>query len=118
MNACAGIDLGTEPVVGLGSVCRRQGSDEIGWIVTALADQFGLDNLHGFGVKALGVAKYGAALASSDSMAWSLDGRHVAGCAHGTRGKSEANCIAFGLEWRERLLAQFNPWRQAGLAVL
>jgi hypothetical protein len=112
-----GIDLATEPVVGLGSVCRRQGSDEIGRIVTTLADQFGLENLHGFGVKSLGVAKYGAALASSDSMAWSQDGRHVAGCRHGTRGKTEANCIAYGLEWRERMLANLNPWRQTGLAV-
>lgn len=114
--ADAGIDLAAEPVVGLGSVCRRQGSDEIGRIVTVLADQFGLA-LHGFGVKSLGVAKYGATLASSDSMAWSQDGRHVAGCAHGTRGKTEANCLAYGLEWRSRLLAQLNPWRQTGLAV-
>lgn len=113
----AGIDLAAEPIVGLGSVCRRQATDEIGWIVTTLADQFGLENLHGFGVKSLGVAKYGAALASSDSMAWSQDGRHVSGCAHGTRGKTEANCIAYGLEWRERMLANLNPWRQTGLAV-
>lgn len=117
LYAEAGIDLAAEPIVGLGSVCRRQGTDEIGWIVTTLADQFGLENLHGFGVKSLGIAKYGAALASSDSMAWSQDGRHVAGCAHGTRGKTEANCIAYGLEWRERMLANLNPWRQTGLAV-
>lgn len=114
----ARIDLASEPVVGLGSVCKRQGADEIGRIVTVLADDFGLCNLHGFGVKAGGVSKYGGALASSDSMAWSFEGRHVSGCAHGTRGQTEANCIAYGLEWRARLLAGINPWHQPSLGGL
>jgi len=117
LYAEAGLDLKSEPTVGLGSVCKRQHTDEIGRIVTVLADQFGLANLHGFGVKAQGIAKYGAALASSDSLAWSTDGRWTPGCAHGTRGKSEANCIAFGLEWRTRTLSHLNPWHQTGLAV-
>lgn len=113
----AGIDLKSEPVVGLGSVCRRQGRDEIGWIVTTLADEFGLENLHGFGVKAQGIALYGSALRSSDSLAWSKAGRKVPGCAHGTRGATEANCIEFGLEWRTKTLTNLNPWHQTGLAV-
>lgn len=116
LYADAGIDLAAEPVVGLGSVCKRQSSDEIGRIVTTLVDEFDL-KLHGLGVKAQGVAKYGAALTSSDSLAWSMDGKHVPGCKHGTRGKNEANCIAYGLEWRERVLAAVNPWHQQGLAV-
>lgn len=44
----AGVDLAAKPVVGLGSVCRRQGTAKIGAIVTAFADR-GL-RLHGFGV--------------------------------------------------------------------
>lgn len=113
----AGIDLAAEPIVGIGSVCKRQGTDEIGRVVTVLADEFGL-KLHGFGVKSTGVSKYGAALTSSDSMAWSKAGRAVPGCAHGTRGKTEANCIEFGLEWRARMLASVNPWHQASLGGL
>jgi hypothetical protein len=116
MFAAAGIDLAAEPVVGLGSVCKRQHTDEIGRIVTTLADEFGI-NLHGFGVKFQGVAKYGAALASSDSMAWSAEGRHVPGCAHGTRGKNEANCIEYGLAWRDRLMRSITPWHQPGLQL-
>jgi hypothetical protein len=116
MYADAGIDLTAEPVVGLGSVCRRQGTDEIGRIVTVLADQYGL-KLHGFGVKLGGVAKYGSALTSSDSMAWSADGRRRAGCAHGRPVKSEANCIHYALEWRDRLIRSITPWHQPGLAV-
>lgn len=112
MYADSPIDLAAEPTVGLGSVCRRQHTDEIGRIVEYLADSYELANLHGFGVKAEGVAKYGAALASSDSMAWSLAGRHEDGCAHGSRAKSEANCITYALAYRERVLANLNPWRQ------
>jgi hypothetical protein len=115
--ADAGIDLASEPVVGLGSVCRRQNTDEIGRIVTTLADQFGLGNLHGFGVKLQGVAKYGSVLASADSMAWSTAGRHVPGCSQGRPVKNEANCLHFALEYRERVLSSINPWHQTGLAV-
>jgi hypothetical protein len=46
--AAAGVDLGAEPIVGLGSVCRRQATGEIGAIVSTFADRGWL--LHGFGV--------------------------------------------------------------------
>jgi hypothetical protein len=66
MYADAGIDLAREPLVGLGSVCRRQSTDDIAEIVTTLAD-LGL-RLHGFGVKTAGLARYGHALASADCL--------------------------------------------------
>jgi hypothetical protein len=116
MYAESGIDLFSEPVVGLGSVCRRQGADDIGRIVTALADA-GLENLHGFGVKLQGVAKYGSALASADSMAWSTAGRRVPGCSQGRAVKNEANCLHYALEYRAKVLASLNPWQQTGLPV-
>jgi len=97
----AGIDLTTEPVVGLGSVCRRQASREIAALVADLAGE-GL-RLHGFGVKARGLGLYAAYLASADSMAWSLRGTHIRPCAHGPRA-SEANCLPFALGWRDRVL--------------
>jgi hypothetical protein len=98
--AAAGVDLTREPVVGLGSVCRRQGTGEIGLIVSTLARQ-GL-RLHGFGVKVEGLAAYAADLGSADSMAWSFRGRHVPGCGPGH--KTEANCLTFARAWRDRLL--------------
>jgi hypothetical protein len=118
----AGMDLGAEPICGLGSVCRRQGADEIGQIVTTLADDFHL-NLHGFGIKKLGVEKYGSALKSSDSMAWSKAGRAIRGCSQGRRGRSglpiktEANCLHYALDYRRDLLANVNPWRQTSLPI-
>jgi hypothetical protein len=52
-----GIDLVAEPLVGLGSIRRRQATSEIDRIVTTLAGQ-GL-RLHGFGVKTAGLGRYG-----------------------------------------------------------
>jgi hypothetical protein len=104
--ARVGIDLTAEPIVGLGSVCRRQATTEIGEIVGRLSG-LGLQ-LHGFGVKANGLHRYGGCLASADSMAWSFQGRHMHGCSHRPPGQrpvsSEANCLAFARQWRRRLL--------------
>lgn len=98
LYAAAGIDLAVQPVVGLGSVCRRQGG-EAEWIVRSLAPL----RLHGFGIKTTGLLKYGHRLASADSLAWSYDARRgapMAACTH----KSCANCLSRATWWRDRLL--------------
>jgi hypothetical protein len=105
MYADAGIDLTEEPLVGLGSVCRRQATEEIAAVVIRLHG-LGL-RLHGFGVKTEGIRRYGNYLASADSMAWSLRGRHISGCAHRAHSQrpvaSEANCIHFARQWRDQV---------------
>ncbi len=101
MYAAAGVDLTMQPLVGLGSVCRRQSTGEIGAIVATLAG-YGLA-LHGFGVKTAGLRSYSMYLTSADSMSWSRRGRQVHPCGHG-RAKSEANCLVFAQQWRERVL--------------
>jgi hypothetical protein len=98
----AGVDLTAEPLVGLGSVCRRQATREIAAIVADLAA--GGLALHGFGVKTSGLARYAAYLSSADSLAWSARGRRVTPCTH-SPAKSEANCPQFALTWRTRVLA-------------
>lgn len=75
--AAAGVDLTASPVVGVGSVCRRQRTGEIVRLLEGLA-RLGL-RLHGFGVKATGLRQAGHLLASADSMAWSQDGRRLGG---------------------------------------
>ncbi|OKI16798.1 hypothetical protein A6A07_11150 [Streptomyces sp. CB03911] len=102
LYADAGIDLAAEPVVGLGSVCRRQATTEIGDIVTLFTSR-GL-RLHGFGVKTRGLADYGDDLGSADSMAWSLAARRSAPLAGHTH-KNCANCPDWALAWRRRILA-------------
>lgn len=99
----AGVNLDAEPIVGIGSVCRRESTDDIGRIVWRLNTVLGL-RLHGFGVKGAGVRKYGRFLTSSDSMAWSARGRRVKPCPH-TGVSSCANCRPHAMEWRSRVLA-------------
>lgn len=102
LYAEAGVDLAALPLVGIGSVCRRQHTAEIGAIVGELSGR-GL-RLHGFGVKKTGLAQYGEGLASADSMAWSFRARRsppLPGCTH----KSCSNCDRFALRWRDELLA-------------
>lgn len=96
-----GIVLETEPLVGIGSVCRRQSTEEIGEIVSSLR---GI-KLHGFGVKTKGLAKYGQYLCSADSMAWSYDARRKAPLPECSGHINCANCLTFARQWRERLLA-------------
>ena len=103
----SGIDLRSEPLVGLGSVCRRQNTDEIERIVSCFHAK-GL-RLHGFGVKIGGLARYGEMLESADSLAWSFNARysksHCSVHRENPTTKNCANCLTFALEWREKVLA-------------
>lgn len=103
--ADAGIELTSEPVVGLGSVAGRQGTTEAAAIVTTIR-ALGV-RLHGFGIKITGLTRIGLALESSDSMAWSYQARYRApldGCTH----KSCANCLPYALRWRDTMLARLG----------
>jgi hypothetical protein len=97
-----GLSLQQQPVVGLGTVCRRQRTTQAVDIVKRLSSE-GL-KLHGFGFKVTGLRNCGDMLESADSLAWSYRARKVEpleGCAH----VACNNCLRFALEWRERLLA-------------
>ena len=100
----AGIDLRQFETVGIGSVCRRQATNEIVEIVTELAG-YGL-RLHGFGMKTLGLTKVGHLVASADSMAWSFGARlnnyRRPQCTH--TAKRCSDCLTYAQEWRTQLL--------------
>lgn len=94
----AGVDLADEALVGVGSVCRRQDTNEAASIFRSLD---GL-RLHGFGVKVSGLRVYADSLTSADSLAWSFRARRdrpLAGCTH----KSCANCLRYARRWRQRV---------------
>lgn len=113
-----GVDLAALPVVGVGSVCRRQDTEEALDILRPL-HALGL-KLHGFGFKVDGLWR-GAAylLESADSLAWSDGARRewaiMPGCQHGKftyrkrLGREEwgccGNCIHYALDWRGKVLA-------------
>jgi hypothetical protein len=104
MYAWAGIDLEAEQLVGVGSVCRRQATDDIAQIIATLSVDL---KLHGFGVKSDGIARYGWMLQSADSMAWSSRGRRIRPCPR-TGLTSCANCRHHALAWRDNVINQMT----------
>jgi hypothetical protein len=105
MYESRGVNLREEPVVGLGSVCRRQSTLEIEKIVSSFHSK---DlRLHGFGVKISGMKRYGEMLESADSMAWSFGARrtqsHCSVHAPAPTTKNCANCLDYALEWRKKV---------------
>jgi hypothetical protein len=70
-----GVRLEDAPLVGVGTVCRRQHTREVASLLRELGT-WGL-RLHGFGVKVSGLTAPGGAeaLESADSMAWSYQAR-------------------------------------------
>jgi len=108
----AGVDLRQERLVGIGSVCRRQGTEEAARLIRQIAGH-GI-RLHGFGFKIDGLRRVAPYLPSSDSMAWSAAGRREKqGCDFRfptSRGphKNEANCLRYALKWRDDVLAAID----------
>jgi hypothetical protein len=99
--AAAGVDLARQRLVGLGSVCRRQGTGVVESLARELHDR-GL-RLHGFGLKLGGLRRAARWMASADSLAWSFNARRrppLSGCRH----KTCANCPRFALRWRQKIL--------------
>lgn len=100
-----GVSLLDEPLVGVGTICRRQATQEAEVILRQLSG-FGI-RCHAFGAKITGLRRYHDALASSDSLAWSFNARKnppLPGCAH----PHCVNCPLWALNWREKVLASMK----------
>lgn len=114
MYAAAGVQLAALPLVGVGTVCRRQALASAAGIIQSLATVYGL-RLHGFGFKKQGIRQCSAVLASADSMAWSAVARRepaLPGHPH----KNCANCLEYALLWREELPDEWLGLPQAEAA--
>lgn len=100
----AGIDLTTEPIVGVGTICKRQASTKAARIIRAIALQ--RVRIHAFGVKADGIRLFGDYIESADSMAWSFVARRRPILMDGCVGHINcANCLRWALEWRHTRIA-------------
>jgi len=99
------VELHELPLVGVGSVCRRQAMPEIASMLREISDM-GI-RIHAFGFKMEGVSKCRDFLESCDSMAWSFNARRMQRrwCKDGNH-KNCANCSEYALDWRRRLLAR------------
>jgi hypothetical protein len=103
MYLARGFDLRDAPVVGVGTMCRRQGTATATNILSDLHRRTGL-RLHGFGLKLRGLRDCAEHLFSADSMAWSLNARKRPALPGHTH-RSCANCPEWAMAWRERVLA-------------
>ncbi|WP_425484924.1 DUF7221 family queuine tRNA-ribosyltransferase-like protein [Amycolatopsis anabasis] len=107
---CAGIDLTREPLVGVGSLCRR-GAGQTSTVVRIIRSLRDLGiTLHRFGVSQHVLARCPVELSSVDSLAWSRSarwhGRAMPGCAHPG---SCTNCADFALRWHRRATSLVQP---------
>lgn len=118
----AGVDLRALPIVGVGTICRRQATDQAFRIISAIASE--RIRVHAFGVKSDGLRAFGNWIASADSMAWSFVARRQKLVMDGCEGQGHincANCLRWALAWRAQIVergggggAQVElPWRDA-----
>jgi hypothetical protein len=98
----AGVSLKDLPIVGIGSVCRRQGTRGAVDLLVQLSGT-GI-KLHGFGLKTTAVLALAPFLASSDSLAWSYQARKQQKRC-GEPAYPCANHLHYALDWRDRVLA-------------
>jgi hypothetical protein len=103
----AGVDLTRVPLVGLGSICRRQATAEVAHITRVLAGDLGL-RLHAFGVKTRGLAHFAGWLVSADSLAWSYHARRSPPLPGYTTHRTCANCPRWALVWHRRITASLG----------
>ncbi len=108
-----GVDLTTYPTVGVGSICRRQATQEACDILKSIC-QRGI-NIHGFGLKREALKNVVSSLVSADSMAWSFNARRAgpATCGKinsrtGEPIKNCANCYHAALEWYEKTMTMIQ----------
>lgn len=105
MWVASGIEPKLEPIMGLGSVCRRQHTKEIEDLILDLS-MYGI-KLHSFGMKASGLYYTSVVLASTDSMAWSFTARYdepLPGHTH----NNCANCLEYALKWRKKVIDSYS----------
>lgn len=110
----AGVSLNELPIVGIGTVCRRQGTTMAGAVIASLKAE-GI-SLHAFGFKMRGLASSAESLASADSMAWSYSARRnppIQGHTH----LNCANCLEYALDWRAEALAAIERGTARGLQL-
>lgn len=98
-----GTDLSRMPLVGLGSICRRQSTRLAEVLIRDLKQKYCI-NVHGFGFKIEGLKRCSRWLASADSLSWSYTARRASGpMIPGHKHAKCANCYQWAMQWRRRL---------------
>lgn len=106
MYETVGIDLTKESTVGVGSICRRQGTEEINNLIKILSKHI---NIHAFGAKIKGLTMFKDFIKSSDSMAWGTRARYskdkfFEDCKH----KRCTCCYKYAQQWYWKIQELIN----------
>lgn len=109
MYDAAGVRLEDYPLVGLGSVCRRNKPSELWEVLDGVIPRLTpYLALHGFGMKTQGLELAGHLMTSSDSAAWSLTARREHVVMDGHTHSHCGNCLIWAKAWRERMLGKIE----------
>jgi hypothetical protein len=118
----AGIVLEREPIVGIGSVCRRQATKEAAAIFERLAIEGLMGRMHGFGVKRAGLPAVAGYLRSADTQAGSfgarkrgelLPGHDKPGPGRLKGHKNCANCLEYLVREHQKTIDKVERTRPA-----
>lgn len=116
----AGVDLTAEPLVAIGSTCRRNRKliDDLSILAkVAWLGECGITRVHAFGLKGSAVTVCAHRISSADSMAWSYNARKTRIMVPGHEGAHGhcGNCPEAALAWWRRMSARTDTnlaaWR-------
>jgi hypothetical protein len=103
----AGVRLEDYPIVGLGTVCRRNDPADLlrvlDGVIPALTPYLAL---HAFGMKRTGLQYAAHLVTSADSASWSYTARREHIVLPGHTHSHCGNCPVYAAQWREQTLAQ------------
>jgi hypothetical protein len=107
MYDAAGVRLEDYPLVGLGSVCRRNKPSELLRVLEGVIPRLTpWIALHGFGMKTTGLEAAGHLMTSADSASWSYTARREHIVLPGHTHSHCGNCLTYAKLWRGKMLAK------------
>lgn len=105
----AGVHLEDYPIVGLGSVCRRNKPSELLRVLESVIPRLTpWVALHGFGMKTTGLEVAGHLMTSSDSASWSYTARREHIVLPGHTHSHCGNCLIWAKQWHTNMVAKIE----------
>lgn len=109
MYEAARVHLEDYPIVGLGSVCRRNKPSELLRVLENVIPRLTpWVALHGFGMKTTGLEVAGHLMTSSDSASWSYTARREHIVLPGHTHSHCGNCLIWAKQWHTKMVAKME----------
>lgn len=106
MYSRRGIDLASEKLVGVGTMCRRASVRNVHQLIVDISSM-GI-KLHCYGVKSDGMPLFGSIITSADSMAWSSRARWANKnlCGEEHLAKRCSHCVKWATIWADKVVSK------------